>query len=564
MAVVGAIEATVLEARATYLRRNPFHQLHHLVADSAALWPKIDHLLYQPLLDVARPRGFYYYQGDGLEALYNFTYKYMTLEHFLGQLARTQVSAPLAEALAAAYAQAWYPGAGALTIFVDWHTKPHWTKCYSHSGHLAMWGRTMPGTKQLILNGGDGRYLGGWNYPIDTHMTHILVDLETALECTLARPIACTVMDSEGGGLPLGARYAEAERSYISVLPSAQTYRLTDFVLKGCWEPVKDDPEHEAIFARWADPQRASEDPRQLVLLRLRSGTQPTRIYTGQFAAYTAGEIPWQHRRRWLCNELRIRDLIHGANLNVNYGYAYTMGPNRTRQREWEVAQERVAVTERQLTDCQIALHNLRQRLADLQNTYAHQHRDLQRQLLQQRLACHRRQCLGQTTTRAMQRLNGGRRHLETLRQRFGQRQRRLLQQLHDHQRHTNQLNQRLSQRMALRDAIDTATLCRERDLEKDQVMLNWQILLANLHDWSAKYYFDAPWRTLSLKNATQMIYRKAGWVTWHNDWIEVRLEPYRYRDQQRAMAATCARFNARDVHWRDGRRIHISVSPPA
>jgi hypothetical protein len=28
----------------------------------------------------------------------------------------------------------------------------------------------MPGTKQLILNGPQGRLLGGWNYPIDTHI----------------------------------------------------------------------------------------------------------------------------------------------------------------------------------------------------------------------------------------------------------------------------------------------------------------------------------------------------------------------------------------------------------
>jgi hypothetical protein len=59
------------------------------------------------------------------------------------------------------------------------------------------------------------------------------------------------------------------------------------------------------------------------------------------------------------------------------------------------------------------------------------------------------------------------------------------------------------------------------------------------------------------------MIYRKAGRVTWHPDRIEVLLEPYRYRDQQRAMAVTCARFNAANVRWRDGRLLRISVASP-
>jgi hypothetical protein len=563
MGMVGVIEETILEARDAYLENNPTQCLHHLSTDIAALWPKIDHLLYQPILGVERPRCFYYYQGDGLEAIYGFTYKYQTLEHFLGQLTRVQVGAPLAEALSAAYVQTWYPGDDSLTIFVDWHTKPHWTKFYSHSGHIAMWGRTMPGTKQLILNGSDGRYLSGWNYPIDTHMTHILVDLEAALECSLARPIACTVMDSEGGGLPLGERYAAAGRCYISVLPGGHAHRLADFVLQGNWAPVKNDPQREAVFARWADPQRAAEDPRQLALMRPMGRSDPTRIYIGQFADRSAGEIPWLHRRRWPCNELRIRDLIHGANLNVNYGYAYTTGPNRTRQREWEAAQEQVAVTERQLTDCQAAVHNLRQRLTHLQDAYAIQRRDLQHQLAQRRLDVQRRQRLGQATTRAQQQVDGLRRQTDTLVRRFRKRQRRLLQKLHSHQIRSHQLSRHLFQRTALRDSIDTQTLCRERDLEKDQIMLDLQLLLANLHDWVAESYLAPTWRNLSLEKATQMIYRKAGWVTWHSDRVEVLLEPYRYSDQQRAMELTCARFNAANVHWRDGRPLGIAVASP-
>jgi len=563
MEVVEAIEKAVLEAAEVYLEDNPLEHLHHLATDIAALWPKVDHLLYQPVLGVERPRCFYYYQGDGLEAIYGFTYKYMTLEHFLGQLARVQVGAPLAESLAAAYAKAWYPGNDSLTIFVDWHTKPHWTKFYSHSGHIAMWGRAMPGTKQLILNGTDGRYLGGWNYPIDTHMTHILVDLEAALEHTLGRPIACTIMDSEGGGLPLGERYAEAKRRYISVLPREHTYCLADFILEGDWEPVVNDPEREAAFACWADPKRATEDPRQFTLMRPLDRTDPTRIYTGQFAGLSVGQVPRLHRRRWPCNELRIRDLIQGANLNVNYGYAYTEGPNRTRQREWEAAQERVAVTERQLADRQAAVHNLRQRLADLQDTYAKRHSDLHLQLVAQRLEVRYRQHLGQATVRAQGKVASLRRQTDALTQRFRKRQRRLLQQLYDHEADSRQLSGRLLHRVALRDDIDTETLCRERNLEKDQIMLDLQLVLANLHDWVAKSYLAPSWHRLSLEKATQMIYRKAGQVTWHSDRIEVVLEPYRYSNQQHAMEKTCARFNEVGVHWRDGRLLRISVASP-
>jgi hypothetical protein len=44
-----------------------------------------------------------YDQGPGLRVLYGFSYKYLTVEHFLGRLTRLGVGQPLAEALAQTY-----------------------------------------------------------------------------------------------------------------------------------------------------------------------------------------------------------------------------------------------------------------------------------------------------------------------------------------------------------------------------------------------------------------------------------------------------------------------------
>jgi hypothetical protein len=419
----------------------------------------------------------------------------------------------------------------------------------------------MPGTKQLIVNGPQGRLLGGWNYPIDAHLTGVLVDLEVAWENTLERPIACSIFDGEGGGLPLAERYAAAERNYISILPRQHSHQLAEFDLVGTWQPVEGDPDREAVFARWVDAKKAAEDPRHFVLMRPLGEREPTRIYAGRFAEQmTAALVPWMHRRRWACNELRIRDLIQGANLNCNYGYAATQVPNRTRQRQWDAAQNKVTVTERQLANQQAAIRNLRHRLADLQHTYARQLRKLKQQLLHQRQQLRKRQRLGKATTRCQQRVRRLCRQRIDQTQRFQKRQRTLFRQLHQHRAQSHVLRRRLRSRIVARDEIDTPTMCRERDLEKDQIMLNLQMMLANLHDWAAAHYFASEWQQLSLDKATQMIYRKAGQVTWYHDRIEVVLEPYRYRDQQRAMETTCTRFNAADLRWRDGRLLRISV----
>ncbi len=561
MEVTQSVEACVTEAQTRYQAENDGQSLRHIPCEADASWPKLDHLLYMPILGLTRPRDLYYYQGDGFCVMYGFTYKYLTQEHFLGQLTRLKVGSPLAKALVYRYAQAWYPSPEPLYLFGDWHVKPHWTKEYSHAGHVTMWGRTMPGTKQLMLNGPRGHLLGGWNYPIDTHMTQVLVDLEEELSQTLQRPIVCSIFDSEGGGLPIAERYAEANRYYISVLPGQHNHPLADFVLEGDWTPVIDDPSREVVFARWAESKKAETDPRRFVLLRPIGQREPTRIYTGRIPEWMpAAFVPWFHRRRWPNNELCIRELVKGANLNENYGYTYDQVPNRTRQRRWEKAQAKVEVTQNKLAQRREAIKNQRQQLSQLQQMYAQQRTDLEARIVQQR----RDLCQGQRSDKPTQRSHT---HLCRLRQeladntiRFQKRQCCLIQHLHQHQTQLHQLEQQLGERITARDAIDTETLCRERHLEKDQIMLNLQVLLSNLHDWTRKHYFAPEWRSLTLEKATQMIYRKSGRVTWHPDRIEVVLEPYSYRDQQRAMEATCQRFNEANLRWRDGRLLRISV----
>ena len=86
---------------------------------------------------------------------------------------------------------------------------------------------------------------------------------------------------------------------------------------------------------------------------------------------------------------------------------------------------------------------------------------------------------------------------------------------------------------------------------------------MTNLHHWARSAFFAPEWQQLELKTALELIYRKAGWVQWGPDTIEVVLEPYRYPEQQQAMVETCRRFNAAKLCWRDGRRLLIRVAPP-
>jgi hypothetical protein len=562
MGIVEGVNECVEASRQLYQTLNEGDWMRVLSSSPETIWSKLDHLLYLPLLNLSRPRDLYYYQGEGLQSLYGFTYKYLPLEHFLGQMTRLELGRPLANSLADCYSQAWYPGAEGLVIFSDWHVKPHWTKSVAHSGPVTMWGRVMPGTKQLLVNGPQGRLLIGWNYQIDAHFSGVLVEMEAELAAILKRPIAYTIIDSEGSGLPLAQRYAQAERFYLTVLPRHLDYPLKAFHRQGEWLAVADDPDHEVVEATWADAKKAAGEYRRLILMRPVGGSDPTRIYAGRLPSdFPIAHIPPRFRQRWQHQELRIREMINGANLNDNFGYRYDWVPHRTRQRQWQEAQEQVSVSQHQLSKHRQALTNLRPQLAALRTTYQQKRAALLQEIQSQRLILAQRQQAGQPIVRCQQGLVRRERQLQTLAPPYCKRRRTLLARLRHHRRQVRRLQQVLVTREAARDAIDTETLCRQRQLEKDQLMLNLQLLLTNLHDWASQHYFAAEWQTLQLETATRLIYQKSGRVRWLDDRLEVLLEPYRYPDQQRAMETTCRRFNAANLRWRDGRLLRIYVA---
>ena len=363
------VEDVVLKTISEACQENQESSMRITKSAESTILCKFDHLLYLPILGLKRPRCLYYYQGDGLRCLHGRTYKYMPLEQFLGELTHLKIGYPMASALAACYSQKVYPGDDPLFIYVDWHSKPHWTKHYYHSGHVTMWHRIMPGTKQLMVNGPHGWILIGLNDQIDNHFSNVLVDLEDDLVTILKRPIAYTIVDGEAGGAPLGERYTGAERHYISVISGY--YSLQNFETVNQWQPVTNDPAHEVIFATWADPKKKEEECRQLVLMRPVDKIDPTRVYTGNIPDDMAiVDIPYQFRKRWADQERRFREMIAAANLNVNYGYLYNKVTNRTRQREQAEAMQKLETTQSKLSHKQEVLNNLQLKSAQLKVVY--------------------------------------------------------------------------------------------------------------------------------------------------------------------------------------------------
>jgi hypothetical protein len=563
MEICEAVDKCLSEAIDEYKTFSVGRSLKVTDSEQQTIWHKLCHLLYLPILGLTRPRDLYYYQGDGLKVLHGFTYKYMPLEHFISQLTRLQVGYTLAKTLSVTFTQAWYAEDDPIFIFTDWHIKGHWTKHRAHSGHITMLNRIMPGTKQLLINGPNGHPLLGWNMPIDTHLTHVLVDLEIQLATAWQRPIRCNIFDSEGSGTPIAKRYEENELNYMTILPRRGDIGLDAFKVLSTWEPVLGDPIHEAAWAQWATQPKAAGDCRQLVLMRRVDDKDPTRIYVGRFGdGIKAGDLPTQFRQRWVCQEKVIRQLVNGANLNANFGYTYQQVENRTQKRRFDAADKKVERTEQQLNTHQQALSHQFDKLTQLKENYHKQQKEGKRQLNSLERKLLQRQDTGQPYRRCEQQIH--RQKLQSVEKttRYQKGRYRCHKDIETGLKKRVELSEKLSAQRTKRDAIDTETLCRERELDKDQIMLTLQLLLMNLHRWVASHYLADIFGSIELSTAIELIYRKPGRVRWGDDEIEVVLSCYRYPEHQQAIEESCQRFNAKHLRWRDGRFLVLSVEP--
>lgn len=217
-------------------------------------------------------------------------------------------------------------------------------------------------------------------------------------------------------------------------------------------------------------------------------------------------------------------------------------------------------VTETQIAAQDAAVTNLTGQLTALTQATQPAEQVLAQQIADQTTLVASHQAAGQPWRRLAQGVARLRTTLTEVQVRAQRQLARLQEALAQSQVRRTALEQEVAARQAARDALDTASQCRERHLEKDQIMLDLQVLLASLHDWVRAHYLPPAWQHLELHTATELLYRKAGCVIWGTEQIEIVFEPYRYADLQQAMAETCHRCNATPLRWRDGRLLRFRV----
>ena len=108
--------------------------------------------------------------------------------------------------------------------------------------------------------------------------------------------------------------------------------------------------------------------------------------------------------------------------------------------------------------------------------------------------------------------------------------------------------------------SLDSNKKLYEAKTSKDMVMSNFKIMLNNMHIYARDHYFSEEYHNKEFETMCSLFYRQEGYIKVTKDCYNVMLSSYDDQKLQEEAKRACARFNERDIHTKDGRKIRIET----
>ena len=199
-----------------------------------------------------------------------------------------------------------------LTIFIDGHGNPYYTKQTFVSGRMSVTEKIAPGTHTLIVNCDGGYLLFVQPQAVNTHLNDGLLQSCARLKQRLGDRIEIIVVDRECNGTEIN-QFVKEEFGYsiLTGLRANQYNGLDDFN----YEWVTKD---KFAIGQWKDKEKRQEDQR-IFLLYPQGDHLYTLVTTSNNSSVHHKALKLQ-KSRWPFNEGIIKILVHQFDFNVNAG----------------------------------------------------------------------------------------------------------------------------------------------------------------------------------------------------------------------------------------------------
>jgi transposase len=295
-----------------------------------ALFQKNMAMTLLPLLvSSARWDGLANWKGEYLKELCGFAYQPATLDKYMRELKYANI----AEAARESVARLWIseegsvvdPARGAVVVYADTTTKPHWTRHFSKSTPIAKLGnRVMPGASSVMLNSGFGtpliyRTLYGQASLPDEVLDLLKMYERIAGEDTAKRMV---IMDREADTVGL---FKALDPKWLFVIPlkDSVTGSSARFEEVGPWEPYRETDEVRSAMLWLNDSKDVDVPIRVRAVARRRGRTGKVMWFATNTKAdgFPASSLMDTYFSRWPLQEHVFRDANGAVHLNMMYGF---------------------------------------------------------------------------------------------------------------------------------------------------------------------------------------------------------------------------------------------------
>jgi transposase len=463
----------------------------------ASLHRKNVAMVMLPLLaSSVRWDGVAHWKGEWLGELCGYPYKPATLDKHL----REHKHAGVAEVAAESVARFWTslegpvedPATGAVVLYADISTKPHWTHHFSRVSPIArMGGRVMPGSSTLTLHSGYGTpliyktFYGKASLPKE--IGDVLERYERAAGEGTARRLV--VMDREAHAAWL-MKELDPRWLYVIPLKSNVTGPKAHFEELGEWEPYG---ERDRVRSGhlWLNDSKDPKNPLRVRVVgrhRGRSGKLAWFATNAPEDGFPAPAIVDAYFGRWPHQEQVYRDANAAVNMDARYGYGKKKVNNIAVLDGIERLDGQIRTADTRRERARVGLDELRAETADCQTRIA----GLERHVPKLRQRVTDAMASGSPPTaqagedfRSLSLcedwLTSSRAEAEQLARKASKLEERI-------ERNDRAIERKRQERAKLESRIEVFTV----DTELDEILLAYKLTFLNLCAWLLRHYFPS------------------------------------------------------------------------
>jgi hypothetical protein len=560
LGVEQALVEVIEEACPSYQVNMPEGCLRVLTHSREILIRKNETLAFMPLFeDMTRLEHLDTYDDQGLGWLIESprVNRTDTMRHYLSELTALNIAAPVWQALARCYWQAWYQDESipdSHVFYVDMHDKVIWTEKPSPTGFVSALHEVRACLKQAFVHGSGGHALFCKTYAADVHLSEVVVEVAQALEQAIGTEIVQVIVtDREGLSSEVILALLQCKKAFVSLLKANQYSGEADFVRRGRFRQLKD-PRTGQVTHRVADADFQLAPGLMVRAALIYDLAHPDDLIAlvttvNQEAEPDIRRIVRWYLRRWNAQENSFRDQIAFVHLNINFGlHSKHSVPDR------HITRQMTELT----THLQAVTRKIESNIAQLAEL----------------------ECRLQTLTKSHERkvanlLRPPRRQGPQAASRAAKRQ----QQLHEHeQRYHRRLSKLLTSRTKLEQAIEAHRQEQARvadkltrldpqaeffevDTEKDQIMAGLRVALHNSALWARDQYFRSAYRHTTPLTLWRTFFNQDGFYLETTERIIITLNPFNNPRLRREATKACQRFNQRKIVTVSGKQVEIHVA---